>query len=61
LIEAFCHCGKLLVRMRPGEKADKPHGRKAYILIRMADRRLIDVSVMPPSQTANKQQGGSSK
>lgn len=51
LIESFCHCGKLLVRMRPGEKPDKPHGRRAYILIRMEDRRVIDVSVMPPIAT----------
>jgi hypothetical protein len=53
LIEAFCHCGKLLVRMRPGQKPDKPHGRRAFILIRMDDLRIIDVSVMPPNAKAD--------
>ena len=40
------------VAIRPRDAAEKPHGRLAYILIRMSDHRHIDLSIMPPVKVA---------
>lgn len=41
------------IAIRPRDQVEKPHGRRAYILIRLADHRHIDLSVMPPVPKAS--------
>lgn len=47
LVQRLARASKLLIHTRPAGQAEKPHGRKAYLLIRESDGRIIDLSVMP--------------
>lgn len=47
LVVRLARAGKLLIHTKPCQQDGKPHGRKAYLLIRESDGRVIDLSVMP--------------
>jgi hypothetical protein len=48
LIDDFCEQGCLSLSRKPTDQNEKPHGRMAYLLVRLPDARIIDLSVIPP-------------